>query len=244
MEEHSDRSDPDLIVAPVAPAAARYAVEHWHYSARMPSPPLVSYGAWEHSRYIGAVIFGRGGAPHLASSFAVGPYEIAELVRIALRVHDAPVSQIGAAAVAALRRSAPGLRVLVSYADPYYGHHGGIYQAMNWLYLGTTSPAPMYRHRATGELLHSRSVSPSGYKRHYGVRKPSPRTDQCDLVRMPGKHRYVLPLDRPMRRRLSAYARPYPLRGGSVEGDTPVSPDGRGRFDPGSPLSETSLQSP
>ena len=40
--------------------AARWAVEHWHYSKSMPTPPVVKIGVWEDERFIGVVLFSRG----------------------------------------------------------------------------------------------------------------------------------------------------------------------------------------
>ena len=38
-----------------------------------------------------------------------------------------------AIAVRLLRRQSPGLRLIVSYADPEHAHVGVLYQSMNWL---------------------------------------------------------------------------------------------------------------
>jgi len=37
-----------------------------------------------------------------------------------------------------LKKHAKGLKLVVSYADFNQGHHGGIYQATNWIYVGGT----------------------------------------------------------------------------------------------------------
>lgn len=117
-------------------AAAKYAVEHWHYSRRMPMPPLVSVGAWEDGVYVGCVLFSRGANAQLGAPYGLAMTECAELVRIALASHATPVTRIVAVALKFLRTNSPGLRLLVSYADPSEGHHGGIYQGGGW-----TSPA-------------------------------------------------------------------------------------------------------
>src|SRR5688572_27900813 len=108
----------------------------WHYSRRMPRCKLAKIGAWEDGRFIGAVVFGRGATPNIGSPFGLDQTEVCELVRVALRDHRAPVSQIMAEARRKLRETSPGLRVIVSFADTAQDHHGGIYQADNWIYLG------------------------------------------------------------------------------------------------------------
>lgn len=209
-----------LTVAPVVAKAARYAVENWHYSETMPAPPSACFGVWEDSEYIGVVIFGRGAASHLGTSYKLTAMQVCELTRVALRSHKAPVSQIVSLAVEQLKRTSPGLRLIVSFADPYVGHHGGIYQAMNWLYSGTSLPSTMWRN-AAGELLHGRVVSSTGVNRQFGTLKRVTRQDECEKVIVPGKHRYLLPLDRAMRRQLASLVQPYPHPAGEVSmGDT------------------------
>ena len=119
--------------------AAKYAVEKWHYSKSLPTPPLVKIGAWEDGQYIGCVLFSRGSSDGIGKPFGLDQTEIAELTRVALAEHKAPVSRIVAIALRLLRRQCPGLRLLVSYADPAHGHHGTIYQAGGWLFSGQQS---------------------------------------------------------------------------------------------------------
>ena len=78
-----------MIVAPVDAKAARYAVEHWHYSQRMPVGRSTYIGVWEDKRFVGVVIFGRGASPHLGTAYQLTPMECVELTRVALRDHDA-----------------------------------------------------------------------------------------------------------------------------------------------------------
>jgi hypothetical protein len=196
-----------LVIAPCSYAAARYAVMNWHYSACMPVAKPVRFGAWEDGEFIGAVVFGRGANPRLFNPYDLDMTEGAELTRIALAEHRVPVSQIVSRAVKHLKASNPGLRLLVSYADPVHGHHGGIYQAMNWTYTGMTAPAIFYRDNL-GSLHHPRSMAATGFTR----RSPGLLIADAVPVRRPGKHRYLLPLDRAMARQISPLARPYPTR--------------------------------
>ena len=40
--------------------AAKYAVEHWHYSRSMPVGKLLTVGVWENGEFVGAVIYAWG----------------------------------------------------------------------------------------------------------------------------------------------------------------------------------------
>jgi hypothetical protein len=195
-----------VVVAPCDSKAARYAVEQWHYSKRLPLGPCVRYGVWEHERFIGVVLFSRGANPNIGKPFGLTQTECVELTRVALTKHDTTTTAVVAEALRMLHRDNPGLRVVVSYADAWVGHIGKIYQAGNWIYLGTSKSTPIY-------------VDPSGREYHHrlltgkqfdGADPPvDPKT--LRVVHRPDKYRYAYPLDRAMRRRLAKMAKPYPV---------------------------------
>jgi len=208
-------------------AAAEYAVSHWHYSHSLPPPPHNRIGVWEGGAFIGVVLFARGASPHLLRPFGLRMTEGCELVRVALHHHTAPVSRIVTIAVRFLRQQSPGMRIIVSYADPNHGHTGGIYQAMGWTYLGMTAPTKEYI-SPDGKHWHSRMISASGVRRVYGHARRVLRPDQCAIFERSGKHRYALPLDAAMRAQLVTLARPYPKRGRSAENGTAAPTAGAG----------------
>lgn len=176
--------------------AARFAVEHWHYSEILPTGKLVKVGAWERDQFVGAVIVSRGASPWLGNHYGLDNVEVAELTRVALRTHEAPVTAIVARALRLVRQVAPGVRLIVSFADPARGHHGGIYQAGGWVYTGRSNEVT--EHLIDGRWRHTRGA----YWRSKATNPPT-RT-------MPGKFRYLMPMDKAMRRRVSRDALPYP----------------------------------
>lgn len=208
-----------LVVAPCSHEAATYAVMHWHYSRAMPSGKLVKVGAWEDGQFVGVVLFGRGASPNLGTPFGASATEVCELVRVAMRDHTAPTTQVVAAALRYLKATNPGLRLVVSFADEAQGHLGTIYQAGNWVYTG---PVEHQWYRVNGRLVHPKTLHST-----YGVGGQSvpwlrahvdPRAER---VPMPAKHRYVMPLDRRMRRVVAARAVPFP-RGRELDGELPL----------------------
>ena len=156
---------------------------------------------------------------------------MAELARVALTAHKTPVSRIVAIAVKLLRRQSIGLRLVVSYADPREGHHGGIYQAGNWVYVGDTPPDVRYVDRS-GTEHHPRMACSTGVKISFGVRKRVVKTQDCTKVQVPGKHKYLMPLDPEMRAKILPLAKPYPKRVASDTGDTPSVQEGKGGSTP------------
>jgi hypothetical protein len=164
------------------------------------------------------------GKNHIGSPYDLRQTEVCELVRIALREHGAPVSQIGAASIKLLKEQSPELRLIVSYADPEQDHVGSIYQAMNWVYTGSSRPQ-----RETlgpdGGIVHKKTVHSL-----YGSIKGLPKS------KLLWKHKYLYPLDRAMRRQIEPLAQPYPKKqpcGPSVQGDTPGVQPGEPGSSPG-----------
>lgn len=202
--------------------AAAYAVEHWHYSKSMPTPPVLKIGVWEGEEFVGVVLFSRGSTNNLGRPYGLAITEVCELTRVALREHGCPVSQMVSRAIAMLRHKEGGLRLVVSFADPEERHHGGIYQAGNWIYTGQSEDYDKFRD-ASGRVWHPRQVAATGYKKQYGEYRRVPSIAECERVRVQGKHRYLYPLDRAMRRQIEPLRKPYPKKetcGPGVQGDT------------------------
>ena len=203
-------SNPELLVAPCDYKAAKFAVEHWHYSGCMPKSKLVKFGVWENNQFIGAIVYGVGATSDLVKSYDLNKDEGCELVRIALKQHDSTVTRIISLSMSQLKSACPGLRLIVSFADPEHNHNGSIYQAGNWLYTGMTISSPEYI--VNGKRWHGRAL------RH---EKPDHLTTRQYLVIADPnykvvdgskKYRYLYPLDRAMRRQIEPLAKPYPKR--------------------------------
>ena len=185
--------------------AAVYACENWHYSKRVPSGKLVRLGVWENKKFIGVIIFGIGANRNMLKPYGLNQDEGCELVRIALKKHKAPVSKIVSLALKMLK-SSQNLKLVVSYADPEQGHHGGIYQAGNWIYAGRSGKAIKIFYK--GRWAHLKTVDDAG----------------VDKTRLPkkiqeGKHIYLMPLTKDMKRKVEHLAKPYPKRVQSIDSD-------------------------
>lgn len=192
--------------------AAKWAVEHWHYSKRMPATiqKPVKIGVYERGEFIGAIVFGCGASSSLGSQFGVGKLEVAELVRVALSKHDNQVSRIVSIACKMIKIQSPGLRLLISFADPNQNHNGSIYQAMGWIYTGTSSDSMVYIDRR-GHEFHARNIGSYTGTDKYGVKKYN-RSEMIREEIRPGKHRYLYPLDDAMRAQIEPLRKPYPKR--------------------------------
>lgn len=190
--------------------AAKYACEKWHYSGCIPKSKLAKIGIWEDGKFIGCIIFGVGATSDLVKQYGLKSEQGCELVRIALTKHDSQVSRIIAIALIILRKTFTGLRLVVSFADPTQGHHGGIYQASGWLFSGDSAASDEYIY--CGKRWQGRSFRNSfkGMERHPDV----------TIVKGSSKHRYLMPLDEEMRKQVQSLAKPYPKRVRSADSGT------------------------
>lgn len=195
----SSTSKPTLRIDWATHEASKFACLNWHYSKTVPVGKLVKVGAWENGTFIGVVIFARGANMNMSKTYGLDQDECVELVRVAMRAHKSPVSKICALALRFLKAQSPGIRLVVSYADPEQGHHGGIYQAMNWIYRGESAKAVKVFYK--GRWAHKKTVDDAGI-------------DQTNLPKkkVAGKHTYLMPLDDAMRVKIAPLAKPYPKR--------------------------------
>lgn len=194
-------------------------VQRWHYLGSM-SSASACYGFFR-GDLAAVVIVGNGAnASGLAARVHLkrwpGNYEITRVV-----CHPDAPKNTASQAIAAVGRllRARGLTWVFSYADTGQAHHGGIYQALNCVYLGVTSTRNGYL--ADGKMMHPRQVVEV-----FGT-EAWPRAQQIAadrdilLEKVPDalkpKHIYVYPVGSPavnraIRKALAPHSLPYPRR--------------------------------
>lgn len=167
--------------------AAKYACENWHYSKCLPVGKIVKIGVWENDKFIGCILYSRGANKSLMSQIGLQQTEGCELTRVALKNHATPVSKMLAISFKLLKKSNSGLKAVISFADKEQNHHGGIYQASNWLYMGETKPADEYIYN--GKRWHGRAFRKSlGSHLNY-------LNKGLKIIKGSSKHRYLMPLE-------------------------------------------------
>lgn len=203
------------------------ALGRWYYRDVVPMGKLVRVGVWEDGQFAGVVVFGCGSSDALGKRFGLTPLDVCELSRIALRPdHKCSVSRVINLAVSKfLRVKCPGIRLVITFSDPEAGHHGGVYQGAGWIYIGKS--AEDRRYLINGSWHHSRSVRASGFvTRPGGARVSCPKPSDAERVeKIPGKHRYALPLDDEMKTLVMKEAQkaPRPDQSPSSESETSTS---------------------
>lgn len=226
-----DWSQPHTIRRVSFETALRW-VQRYHYLCTVASHAQ-PYG-WFGPDMKSLVIFGQPSNAHgVAAKYDLlrFPGNI-EIVRVATHP-DAPTNSTSECVAAALRAfyGDTGLLWVFSYADTGQGHHGGIYQALNAIYVGVSAARPGYL--LNGEPIHPRTVvSRFGTQ---GVDAPRrARLAGAELVKVDdlnaAKHTYILPIGPPATRRairktLRPHTKPYPKR--ASEESTVIRPPPR-----------------
>lgn len=156
-----------------------------HYAHRLP-PISEAAGLFINRQLEGVCTFGppprmfNDGA-NLFRDVVVSTYELNRLVTM----DGLPRNALSRFVTHACRLLDPPAAI-ISYADPNAGHHGYIYQATNWFYLGETAGRAKYVNTATGKDFHARSiVSMLGSESHATL------PEWIDIDEQLGKHRYL-----------------------------------------------------
>lgn len=189
--------------------AAKFACENFHYSKSLPAGKLVKIGAWEDGKFIGVVIFSRGANNRIGSPYNLTQTECCELTRVALTKHQSFVSEILAKAIKFLKEQSQNIKLIVSYADVEQNHKGGIYQATNWIYEGKTEGERYF-------IVHGKKTHPKSIHSRYGT--GSQRLEwirnnvdsQARMIITAGKHKYLMPLNKKIRKQIEQLRKPYP----------------------------------
>lgn len=197
--------------------AVRYACLHFHYARSVPVNTL-GYNVYNgNDEWCGVILYGTGANNNIGSEYDLPQGGVLELVRVALNGKQECTSQAVAMSLKRLKRDCPLVRLVVSYADCDQNHLGTIYQATNWVYVGTVK---QNIHDSSwivnGRRYHGRIVS--DWVRAHGGLKGMSRGEFLHKYYDPnatpyvtkGKRKYLMPTDRQMRRRIEPLRKPYP----------------------------------
>ena len=214
--------------------AAKYACRKWHYSRTTPCFKTNSFGVWYDGEFVGSIIYGLGGG-RITDGTKYGlrkHFDMAELCRVALTSHTFQTSQAISYSIRLLKKKNPNLKMLISFADASQGHHGGIYQAGGWIYTG------MFKGQdevvVNGQSYHPRSAQAKfGNTSIAYLRSIDPNA--CKKVGA-GKHRYLMPLTKQLKKRIVQLSKPYPKRVSSDTSDTPAFHAGKAGATPSDAL--------
>lgn len=197
--------------------AITYACKYYHYAGHSPAGNVLGYSVFNDDVFCGVVTFGSGANNNIGTAYGLKQGEVCELTRVALNGKQPTTSQVVAMCLKRLKRDAPLIRLVVSYADADQKHYGTIYQATNWLYVGTNlRNVKDGSYIIHGERVHGRRIS--NYVRAKGGLRGLTRLqfvqryydrNATEYVTH-GKRKYLMPLDKRLRKQLQPLVKPYP----------------------------------
>jgi len=194
----SDKSDPTDIsvmqphgVAPVSfeirsisNRVASLMINKFHYTHNLPSNTSLNFGAYIGNQLQAVTCYGWPAQRNI-------PYGWFELRRMVKRPNS-PIILSKFLAKTIYHMKALKILCLISYADSMQNHHGGIYQATNWIFTGSTSDRSLFVNEFD-EILHPRNVyAMFGTSSVSKVIELNPKWHVIEGGR---KYRYIMPLN-------------------------------------------------
>lgn len=175
----------------VVVAEIRDFINLWHYSKSINGCKISKcFAAYNNGLLVGAALYGELSTTAW-KKYSDNEKDVLELRRlVTIDKQKNLLSKFVAWQIKQLKKS--DYKILISYADPYYGHLGYIYQATNWEYLGQTNK-DIVLITPEGKRYHSRAMR----TKYNGELKPFAKRlkDMYDsgLIKeeiVPGKHIY------------------------------------------------------
>lgn len=193
-------------IKPATTKMMEFACKNYHYSKCVPSSRKLGFAIFEEDKFKGVIIYSLGANPHLGDEFGLKQGEIVELTRIALHNHNNPVSFYIVRTLKMIRNISPSVKIVISYADiGRHNHHGGIYQATNWIYLGK-SIGSNFEYLINGKWVHPKTIN------GYSKQKQNYIKTHCEKRKTSDKLKYIYCLDKDLRKKYIEKSKPYVKR--------------------------------
>ena len=194
--------------------AAKFACLNFHYAKAVPVVQFV-YNIWNDSNeWCGVIIFGGGATRHIATPYDKWQGQVVELERVALngKQGHGKTSQAVGMCLKELHREAPWIDLVVSYADIDQGHKGVLYQSTNWVYTGIKNADSRGAFIIFGKKTHPKTVYSKGWKQSVLWLRENVDKNAEEFITK-GKHKYLYPMTKEMRKRIEILSVEYPKRG-------------------------------
>jgi hypothetical protein len=198
-------------------------VRDFHYAKKMPAGSTHCFAVRKEGG-----LFGDTGIPQAAVIYGPGannkmPSDALELTRLVR--HPDYVKKLSPFVAWSIRwlRANINSPFIFSYADPAHNHHGGIYQALGFIYVGESQAQYSTFYNEKEEVVHKRTISAElGTAARSAVFRRHPK---WTLGEAPAKFLYIKPLRqnlKPLLKRSSWQSLPFPKPNAARLLDAPV----------------------
>lgn len=214
-EDHTSASVTEFIVKEVPFHIVAPFIEKWHYShSAKGQSPKHCFALMHNGDMIGGMIYGYFAMRNQWKKYSCygvdEEFQVIELRRLVC-VDDTPrntESYFIGQTIRWLKKNSD-YKIIVSYADPHHGHAGTIYKATNFYHVGMTSPGKIIDYN--GKRYHDkciRDINKAHFKKtgerilaQSAVRLINAlESGEAKMVDTPGKHIYVMPLNKKSRK--------------------------------------------
>jgi hypothetical protein len=214
--------------------AIKFAIKNWHYSKSVPSVSI-AYSVFDNSNvFCGVICFGHGATMNIAKPFGLTNGQCVELVRVALNGKQSSTTKAVSIALRLLKKDAPLVKLIVSYADSEQGHKGIIYQGGNWYFIGSSTDRNII---VNGKRQHRRTLG-SLYGTNSIIKMKAMGLNVGERIFTLPKYKYIYPLDKKLIPMCKAMAKPYPKNAAVAHKGERRDTNPEGAFDSTAPLKE------
>lgn len=193
-----------------------------HYTGTLPKGVKALFGLYEGEGLVGVAALGIPSYPGTSKSlYPENPGSVLDLRRFYVTHAVGPNAESWFLS-RVLKQLPSDNEVVLAFADQTVGHHGAIYQATNFVYLGETAPSYHYE-SPNGDYVHKRvpwNRAKAAGNTEMGAANEAGLRRVADLP----KYRYAYPRSRRARASLTARALPYPKPDVKM-GPTPLEAD-------------------
>ena len=194
--------------------AIKYACLNFHYAKAVPNVGL-AYNVFNNQNdWCGVICYGIGATNNIAEPYNLKQGEVVELVRMALNGKQESTTKAMSISLRLIKKNAPNVKLIVSYADSEQNHFGTIYQATNWVYTGFSVDTNLI---INGERKHRRTLgSKYGTCSAVELRK---KGLNVEVLKTKPKWKYIYPLDKSLLSLCQSLRKPYPKKAQEVNED-------------------------
>jgi len=187
--------------------AVKYACLKFHYAKAVPNVGLAFAVFNSKDEWCGVICYGVGATNNIASPYKLKQGEVIELLRMALNGKQESTTKALSISLKLLKKYAPNVKIVVSYADSEQGHFGTIYQATNWIYTGYSTDTNLI---VNGERKHRRTLgSKFGTCSSEKIRALG---YDVEVLKTKPKWKYIYPIKKDVLTMCKLLSKPYPKK--------------------------------